>query len=356
MIEYRALQSVEELEQVVDLEILVWGLDPRDAVPINIMRPLAMHGGMVGGAFLDGRLVGMSLAFPVRAGRQWILWSHMAAVHPHHQGHGIGFGLKQAQRTWALQQGYTEMRWTFDPLQRGNANFNLHMLGATIADYHDNHYGQMRDAINQHAESDRVEARWKLRDRRVTALAKQPAPQAPLDLNATFALRAASDGSPQVAPLPHDSEQVCVQIPASLTGLSSDQVRAWRLAVRHVLSDAFALGCTGVDFCESESMCAYVLRAPPPWYLYVLRCSDDSLYTGVSPDVAARLNTHQRGRGAAYTKVRRPVQLVGAWKFTDRSNALKAELAFKDLARSAKLTHIQQRRAFRDAPFVELVP
>src|SRR5688572_28867986 len=129
--DFRVLQTVDELQQVVDLEIEVWGLDPRDAVPMNIMRPLTMHGGVIIGCYDNERLVGMSLAFPARHNNRWILWSHMAGVHPNAQGQGIGLGLKLAQRQWALEHGYREMRWTFDPLQRGNANFNLRLLGAT---------------------------------------------------------------------------------------------------------------------------------------------------------------------------------------------------------------------------------
>jgi len=197
-IDYRPLHTVEELEQVVNLEIAVWGLDPRDAVPMNLMRPISAHGGLVLGAFEGETMVGMSLAFPARVDGKWVLWSHMTAVARDHQRRGIGFGLKQAQRQWALAHGYNEIRWTFDPFQPGNANFNLRQLGASANTYLVEYYGVMRDAINGSIAPDRIEAVWKLKDRRVAALAEganavafrgQPAPEA-------FMLTRDAEGNP----------------------------------------------------------------------------------------------------------------------------------------------------------------
>ena len=88
-----------------------------------------------------------------------------------------------------------------------------------------------------------------------------------------------------------------------------------------------------------------------PWYLYVLRCGDGSLYTGATNDVSRRLAQHQAGQGARYTRAHRPVALAAAWRFPDQSTALRAEAAFKRLNRPAKDAWIAGRWPFADAPF-----
>jgi uncharacterized protein (TIGR02453 family) len=72
------------------------------------------------------------------------------------------------------------------------------------------------------------------------------------------------------------------------------------------------------------------------WYVYVARCRDDSLYTGITTDPARREAAHNAGRGAAYTRSRRPVRLVHLEPAADRGDALRRELAIKRLTRSAK--------------------
>jgi predicted GIY-YIG superfamily endonuclease len=74
-----------------------------------------------------------------------------------------------------------------------------------------------------------------------------------------------------------------------------------------------------------------------PWFVYVVRCRDGSLYTGISTDVAARVTVHNDGRGARYTRSRRPVVLVHVERKRSRSTALRRELAIKALPRDAKL-------------------
>jgi putative endonuclease len=74
------------------------------------------------------------------------------------------------------------------------------------------------------------------------------------------------------------------------------------------------------------------------WYVYVVRCADGSLYTGISTDVPARVAAHNAGRGARYTRSRRPVQLVHVETKKSQSTALKREAAIKALPRVHKLS------------------
>lgn len=82
--------------------------------------------------------------------------------------------------------------------------------------------------------------------------------------------------------------------------------------------------------------------SPERWFLYALRCTDDTLYTGVSTDVPRRLREHNSGRGARYTSGRRPVTLIGVWQFADRGAAQRAEARFRRLPRRTKLQRIAQ--------------
>ena len=75
-------------------------------------------------------------------------------------------------------------------------------------------------------------------------------------------------------------------------------------------------------------------------FVYVLRCRDGSLYTGYTNDVERRLQTHQAGRGARYTRGRLPVELAAFWVFPTKQAAMSAEHAFKRLNRRQKLVHL----------------
>ena len=72
------------------------------------------------------------------------------------------------------------------------------------------------------------------------------------------------------------------------------------------------------------------------WYLYVLRCGDGTLYTGITTDVQARFAQHQGGKGAKYTRGRGPLEVVYTEECEDHSAALKRELAVKALSREEK--------------------
>ena len=82
-----------------------------------------------------------------------------------------------------------------------------------------------------------------------------------------------------------------------------------------------------------------------PYYLYILRCGDNSLYTGITTDVARRLAAHQSGKGAKYTRGRGPLTLVYQEELPDKPSALRRELAVKALTRDEKLVLIQRGSA-----------
>ena len=73
------------------------------------------------------------------------------------------------------------------------------------------------------------------------------------------------------------------------------------------------------------------------WWVYILRCADGTLYIGATNDLDRRLAAHNAGRGAKYTRARRPVALVYREAAADRRAALQREAALKKLARAAKL-------------------
>jgi predicted GNAT superfamily acetyltransferase len=246
----RELTTPEEFEQAVDVEIAVWNVLERDALPTAVMIASRAAGGVTLGAFDGERMIGMSGAFPgYRAGNP-ILWSHATGVIPEYQRHNVGYELKQAQADWARQHGYRAIRWTFDPLRAANAHFNLARLGATIDTYHVNFYGVMRDAINAGQETDRVEANWELQPRHTSFAATSEA----------YVLLRSVDGLPVGEPWPESAEEIVVEIPPTIAGLSADRLRQWRVALRSALSDAFERGYIGVGFLKEQNAGLYLLR------------------------------------------------------------------------------------------------
>ncbi len=76
-------------------------------------------------------------------------------------------------------------------------------------------------------------------------------------------------------------------------------------------------------------------------YTYILECKDHTLYTGYTTDLERRLKVHNDGKGAKYTRIRRPVKLVYHEIFDNKSEALKREYALKQLTRKQKLALIK---------------
>jgi putative endonuclease len=88
----------------------------------------------------------------------------------------------------------------------------------------------------------------------------------------------------------------------------------------------------------------------PSWFVYIVRCADRSLYTGVTTDLTRRLSQHNAGTASRYTRSRRPVELAYREKATGRGAALRREAAIKRLTRQAKEQLIARRRRSRKRP------
>ncbi len=77
------------------------------------------------------------------------------------------------------------------------------------------------------------------------------------------------------------------------------------------------------------------------WHVYIISCADSSLYTGIAKNLEERINLHNTGHGAKYTRSRRPVELVYSESAIDRATALRREIAIKRLERDGKMKLIE---------------
>lgn len=85
-------------------------------------------------------------------------------------------------------------------------------------------------------------------------------------------------------------------------------------------------------------------KASGAWWVYILRCADRTLYTGVTTDVERRAGAHNTGRGARYTRARLPVRVVYVESAESRGAALRREIAIKAMTRSEKLRLVRAKR------------
>lgn len=172
-VEFRDLLTADELAALPPFEQRVWG-GAGELVSVNMLVATVSEGGMAIGAFHGDTIVGAVYGFATR--EPHVLHSHYLAVDPSMRRLGLGIELKQRQRAWCLANGFTDMRWTYDPLQLGNAHLNLRVLGASGVSYHVDHYGTL-GGINGLLPSDRVTVHWDLRDG-----ATKPAPELAIEV------------------------------------------------------------------------------------------------------------------------------------------------------------------------------
>jgi putative endonuclease len=86
------------------------------------------------------------------------------------------------------------------------------------------------------------------------------------------------------------------------------------------------------------------VKAGDRWFVYIARCNDGSLYTGIARDVPERIAAHNEGRGARYTRGRGPLSVCAQRRCSSKGDALRLEYAVKQLPRPAKETLLVGRR------------
>ena len=247
-VDVRALERPAELDQAEQVLRDIWRTPQGDApVHAHLMRAIGFTGGYVYGAYArdNGALLGVSVGF-LTLGEPLALHSHISGIATGAQGRGLGFALKQHQRAWSLDHGISTATWTFDPLVRRNAFFNLAKLGARVEAYLPDFYGAMTDGLNAGDASDRFYVTWRLDDD-AAELASRGQPVEPAawrdGAEIVNVLSVDADGGPRVhggsgtvlgCAIPPDIETLRRSAP----GLA----RQWRFALRDVLVSALADG------------------------------------------------------------------------------------------------------------------
>jgi predicted GNAT superfamily acetyltransferase len=272
------LTTLEQAQQVIQLEITAWEMDPIDATPTHVLIAVAKNGGPLLGAFEGDELIGFCLGWLGTkndhgpAAEQLKLVSHMTGVRPGHRDKRVGYQLKLAQRQWALARGINLITWTYDPLESRNANLNVRRLGATCHTYLRDVYGEMADKMNQGIASDRFQVDWWIAGSRVETRLQQPQTRTTIRTEAQL-LNPASVGSngqlrPTDTPAEPAGPSLLVEIPSNMQQIRRTDLElgiAWRLHTRTLFERAFAAGYRVTDF---------VFETQPSRSLYLLEKTD----------------------------------------------------------------------------------
>ncbi|MEU8243769.1 GNAT family N-acetyltransferase [Actinoplanes missouriensis] len=253
----RPIEQIEELEQAVKVLCRVWEAKTHlDLINASTLWAMAEADNYVVGLFMvdeDGaepdEMVGAAVAI---RGRKH-LHSHIVGVLPGMQGLGLGSLLKRHEADWAAAEGFEVIRWTFDPLVRRNAHFNLAKLHARVEKYQDNLYGSLDDGLNDGDETDRLVIEW---DFRADPPAGDPAP---------VVTPGSPDGwdvtdSPEAVVFHDDGVHCLIPTPPDIESLRKDDrgrdlAKAWRFGVRAGFSKAEANGYAVTGF------------SPDGWYV-----------------------------------------------------------------------------------------
>ena len=233
-IEIRNIESLAEMREVERLQREIWGVDDLEVYPALALKPQTEVGGILMGAFDEGRMVGFVFGFPGILKGETIIHSDMLGISEGYRSHNLGYLLKLAQREAAIARGVKRITWTFDPLQSRNAYFNFNKLGVIADRYYVDYYGVTSSFLHRFG-TDRLWVTWLLdSDRvksRVEGMVKAEAPE---DL----------DVIPQVV----GAESLVIEIPTEITADHEN----WRQVTRKAFTDAIDAGYVVEGFYVSE--------------------------------------------------------------------------------------------------------
>lgn len=268
-IEIRALQSLAEMYEAVELQRIYWGNDIESLVPAHMLFTIVSYGGHALAAFDGDRMIGILIGLlgtnteePHRpAMANLLIASKRMVVLPEYRSHGVGAKLKLAQRDAAIKQGVRLVTWTFDPLRSANAYLNLRKLGGIGSKFQRNLYGT-RDGngLALFGISDRLKLDWWVTNRRVEERLKASRPDLTLlhYLNGNASILNPTQLPPSeifAMPSPDVAEpegSIClVEIPLNFNQMIEEDsmlAQQWQLHIRKVLEGLMEKGFIVTDF------------------------------------------------------------------------------------------------------------
>jgi len=260
-VEIRMLHHASEMEEVIGLFEQIWSNDGSAQFGPEHLVALAHGGSYVCGAYDGTTMLGASVAF-LAAPAGEVLHSDVTGVLPSARDRRLGYAIKVHQRAWALDHGLSRITWTFDPLIRRNAYFNLVKLGAGIAEYLVDFYGDMADSINVGQGSDRALASWHLDDPAVVEACAGHRRTAPVGIGAPL-LTVGPDDEPVLTGAEVLRDRfVRLAVPPdieALRGRAPEVSREWRQILRDTLGRELMQGGRVVGF---DPATGYVVERP----------------------------------------------------------------------------------------------
>lgn len=261
----RKLITIEEMEQVRQLEATIWGVE--DSIPTHQTLTAAKNGGLVLGAYFNGRLIGFQYSFPGFDGINTYLCSHMLGIDQSFRNQGIGKLLKMAQRDEALKIGYKLITWTYDPLETVNGYLNIAKLGGVCSTYLENCYGNMKDLLNSGISSDRFLVEWhieKIKNNNAHSFE-------PSDIIKNSLIQWENDNEglpiPILTPFIKNDDTISVAVPKDFRTIRENNLKnanEWRIITRNVFNKLFSMGWKVVAFYKNP-------ESEIPVHFYILK-------------------------------------------------------------------------------------
>jgi len=259
----RRAETVADYRACQDAQRQAWGIDEDGyLIPVATMVGANLHGGLVLGAFLpNGEAVATSFAFLGRIEGRLCLYSQLTGVVPSYQSRGLGYQIKMLQREVARAAGIDLIAWAFDPLQAGNAHFNLTRLGATAGRYVANMYGERADRLNAGVPTDRLIAEWSTTAEPPAVISSASVASLPR-LIETEASEGEGPGGGSLVPravrdaAALDAPRLLLEIPIDISELRRDQpalAERWRAAAGQAFRLAFERSYRAVQFIRDDA-------------------------------------------------------------------------------------------------------
>ncbi len=256
MITLRELTAIKDLELLGDIEQNIWNTH---RLPIHQTLTAVKNGGIIIGAFEEDKIIGFSYAFAGFKDGQTYLCSHMLGIEENYRSKGIGEQLKKKQQKIAVQKGYTEIRWTYDPLETRNAYLNLTKLNGICSVYMENAYGEMNDGLNKNLPSDRFEVHWHISSEHVTGVEVKNYDN-PVPLNEV----SVHNGIPACTII--HSEKLTAEVYSFTVPKDFQHVKTenhelalnWRMTTRNLFQELFSEGYAAVHLIPGKYTAKYI--------------------------------------------------------------------------------------------------